>query len=88
MIKVLKYPLKAGLNTITAGPLAGGATVADQGGTITLWVPVSVNRPAREYQIMVIVTGAPLPEGDWHYLGTCLQNGGGFVTHAFIKLTE
>lgn len=83
---VLQFQLNVGHNKVySKHELSAVGTVANVGGTITAWIPCNTNTPFEYAELYVALTGETLPEGEWGYLGTCVQNGGGFVTHVFIK---
>lgn len=92
-ISVLKYRLVMGWNTVeTRGPINRNNTlIDDQSGHITLWVSNDANQPEQTHQLYVTITGEEVPQApqagkEMWYLGSCLQHGGGFVTHTFIQL--
>ena len=89
----LKYALQPGWNKITThGSLQQPNThVAAQGNNICLWVSCDKGHEEREHHLYVALTGEVVPEPvdpslEMFYLGTCLQNGGGFVTHAYLQI--
>lgn len=84
--KVLKFQLNVGHNTIhSPHQLSAVGSVADVAGTITAWIPCDADTPFQYAKFYVALTGETLPDGEWGYLGTCVQHGGGFVTHVFIS---
>lgn len=92
-IRVLKYKLVTGWNTLEArGPITRNNTlIDDQNDEITLWVSNDVNQPVQTHRLYVTTTGEEVPQAaekhqEMWYLGTCVQHGGGFVTHTFIQL--
>lgn len=92
-IRVLKYKLVTGWNTLeTRGPVnRNNSVIDDQSGDITLWVANDTNQPVQTHRLYVTITGEEVPQAaekhqEMWYLGTCVQRGGGFVTHTFIQL--
>lgn len=92
-IRPLKYSLTTGWNTVsTRGPINKvNSYVGDQGGAITLWVSNDEKQPMQYHDVYVALTGEEVPpprdpSKEMWYLGTCVQTGGMFVTHAYIQL--
>lgn len=51
-----------------------------------LWVEVDNEKPNREYQIVIIGTGHPIPPGHWTYIGTFQIIINGLVFHVYMEI--
>jgi hypothetical protein len=83
-MRVLKYPLKTGLNTI-ASPGASKLLYMDwQDNKLYAWVLEHTTDCQDEYEVYVAVTGEEVPY-EYHWCCTAqLHTGGGyFVVHGF-----
>lgn len=89
MIKVLKFPLKPGLNEVELpGQICGRPTMDFQRDEMKLWAAVAEVTVAqslpRKYLFYVALTGEGVPDGyTVDYLGKAGKNDNQFVVHLF-----
>ena len=88
MIRVLKFPLKIGLQEIHfQGDTYGRPTLMFQGPgaeDLKMWAPVNDEAKARTWLFYVALTGEPLPEGYYYeFIGSAMTDDKSFVVHLF-----
>lgn len=89
---VWKFPLKiTDYQTITA-PLVDFLHVGHQNDVYTgtpslqLWAEVDQTLPTRDWDIFIVGTGHPMPQGAVDWLGTIVDDTTGLVWHVYTGL--
>ncbi len=81
---VFKYKLNDGRLMLPHSSIILSA--AEQFGHICVWALVDVDQEQNaEREVLVLPTGATLPEGGWRFIDTVLLSGGHYVFHVFEK---
>jgi tagatose-1,6-bisphosphate aldolase non-catalytic subunit AgaZ/GatZ len=81
--KIFKYKIHHRRATLQLPSGAKPLTVAMQGGDLYLWAEVDPNQPTTDRRFYVIGTGAPLPDGYRHYVGTAHDTAAAHVWHVY-----
>ncbi len=88
MRTVYKYPLQPTFEPQQVRMPSGARIlhVASQAGGVCVWALVDIGEGMNEWTMLVVGTGHPMPDGEWHHVGTVhrqTESWGELVLHVF-----